>query len=667
MPPAERAMLEAYSAGVNTGLSDLASAPFEYLLLRSAPVPWTAEDTVLTAFSMYLTLQQPQGASERLRGAVVESLGQDFADFLLPEGTSWDVPLDGSSLAPVELPSRAVKRAAAPHGGGREIFVEPLQLGSNAFAVTGMLVSGRGAMVANDMHLGLRAPNIRYRVRLSIDASDEPALEITGITLPGAPSIVAGSNGRVAWGFTNSYIDTSDVVVLEPTDSADRYRTPEGEKELTRVEERLCRTCSQGEVLVVEESVWGPVVGTDRHGRKLAYRWVAHDPIAVNLNTAFELERASNAREVLSIARRLGIPHQNIIAADRDGNIGWTVTSAIPRRFGHDGRVPLSWADGTKGWDDYLSPDEVPFVLNPEGQRLWSANGRMVGGEALTKLGFGGYAHGARGRQIRDALFEREHFAERDLFAIQLDDRGLVLERWQQLLRDFLNRRPDKSQYARLISEVENWGGRAIPESVGYRVVRTFRFELLNAVYAAYLGDLQQSRPSNNTRDTRQLPTNQADEPVWRLMKARPDHLVPPGFQNWDAVLGAALSNTLAAVETEADDKLQDFTWGAANRAMIRHPLSQAVPGLAFLLHPPGDPQPGDLYQPRVARPAVGAAVRFIVTPGDEAKGIFHMPTGQTGHPLSPYYNAGHDDWAKARPSAFLPGTTKWQLTLQPG
>jgi penicillin G amidase len=67
-----------------------------------------------------------------------------------------------------------------------------------------------------------------------------------------------------------------------------------------------------------------------------------------------------------------------------------------------------------------------------------------------------GYAHGARGRQIRDALFEREHFVERDLLAIQLDDRGLVLERWQQLLRDFLNNRPDNSQYARLISEVEN-------------------------------------------------------------------------------------------------------------------------------------------------------------------------------------------------------------------
>ena len=114
------------------------------------------------------------------------------------------------------------------------------------------------------------APNNWYRVRLIIDALNEPAFEIIGITLPGAPSIVAGSNGRVAWGFTNSYIDTSDVLlpVLEPTDTADRYRTPDGEKELTRVEERLGRICSQGEALVVEESVWVPVVGTDRHGQK---------------------------------------------------------------------------------------------------------------------------------------------------------------------------------------------------------------------------------------------------------------------------------------------------------------------------------------------------------------------------------------------------------------
>ena len=108
---------------------------------------------------------------------------------------------------------------------------------------------------------------------------------------------MAGSNGRVAWGFTNSYVDTSDVVVLEPVDgNPNRYRTPEGPKELSRVQERLCRTCRKPEELTIEESIWGPVIGTDRQGRKLAYRWIAHDPAAVNLRGALELERAGSVQ-----------------------------------------------------------------------------------------------------------------------------------------------------------------------------------------------------------------------------------------------------------------------------------------------------------------------------------------------------------------------------------
>jgi penicillin G amidase len=96
MPPAERAMLDAYTARVNTGLDNLGARPLEYWLLRSNPGPWTPEDTVLTAFSMYLTLQQPLGATERWRADAVDTLGLELTEFLLPEGTSWDAPLDGS-------------------------------------------------------------------------------------------------------------------------------------------------------------------------------------------------------------------------------------------------------------------------------------------------------------------------------------------------------------------------------------------------------------------------------------------------------------------------------------------------------------------------------------------------------------------------------------------
>ena len=669
MIPEERAVLDAYVGGVNRGLSDLGAVPFEYVLLRATPAPWTAEDTVLTVYAMYFDLQEADGPTERRRAQAEQALGPALAAFLYPEGTSWDAPLDGSNLPMPAMPDGQVtKRAHTPVPAGHR-SVETASLGSNGWAVGGALSSSGAAIVANDMHLGLRVPNIWYRARLVLDdKSTGSSLSITGVTLPGGPTIVAGSNGKIAWGFTNSFVDTSDVVILEPAaEDPALYRTPAGPHPLHRVEERICAKAAACEILVVEESLWGPVIGVDRQGRKLAYRWIAHDPIAVNLRSVLELERAGTARDALDIAHRLGIPHQNLVVGDAQGNIGWTVTTALPQRFGFDGRLPVSWADGSKGWNGYIAPQDVPVVYNPENERIWTANGRVIGGEALGKLGFGAYAHGARARQIRDRLLAKERFDEHDMLAIQLDDRGVLLERWQGLMLERLRAGAGNPQYASLIAEVENWGGRAVPDSIGYRLVRTFRSELIGIVYDAYTASMRTGQPGTTSgQRSRPITSKQADEPVWRLLTERPAHLVPPGYRDWDAVADAGIARTVSAVAAQAGGQLGAFTWGAANRSEIRHPLTRAIPGVSLLLDPPNVAQPGDLYQPRVASPTTGASERFVVAPGHEGTGIFHMPTSQTGHPLSPYYMVGHEGWVRGQATSFLPGEPKWRMVFQP-
>ena len=669
MTPMERQILEAYVAGVNRGLNDLRARPFEYLLLRSHPAPWTAEDTVLTIYAMYLGLQEPNGTTERCRCDATAVLGKPLVDFLFPEGTSWDSPLDGSLLPTPDMPTAGLVEGIARLGVADSNVVETKSPGSNCFAVGGRLSVHGAAIVANDMHLTLRVPNIWYRARLKVDkALGAGAMDITGITLPGAPSIVAGSNGRVAWGFSNSCVDTSDVVVLEsPDGDPNRYRTPDGPKELDRVEERLYPKRAPPRDLVVEESIWGPVIGTDPQGRKLAYRWIAHDPGAVNLRGLLGLECAQTVNEALAIARDIGIPHQNLIAGDADGSIGWTTTNILPRRFGHDGRLPTSWSDGSRGWNGYLAPEEMPVVQDPENSRIWTANARVVGGLSLAKLGFGSYAHAARARQILTGLLARERFTEEDLLGIQLDDRALLFDRWRQLMIDALGRRAQIPECPAVLAQVENWGGRAIPESVGYRLVRTFRAELIAAIYRTFTGSLWQSTVGDARQVLLRGLTHQVDEPAWRLLTEQPGHLVPPGYRDWEAVIDAALSKTLVTIKTEAKGRLHAFTWGSASRASIRHPLSRALPVLSTFLDPANEPLRGDIYQPRVAAPGFGSANRFVVAPGREASGIFHMPTGQSGHPLSPYYNLGHEDWATGRATPFLPGETKWRLAFSPG
>jgi penicillin G amidase len=65
-----------------------------------------------------------------------------------------------------------------------------------------------------------------------------------------------------------------------------------------------------------------------------------------------------------------------------------------------------------------------------------------------------------------------------------------------------------------------------------------------------------------------------------------------------------------------------------------------------------------------VQSPNFGASVRFALSPGDEPGGYLHMPTGQSGHPLSDFYRTGHDDWAEGRFSSFLPAESRYRMVL---
>ncbi len=56
----------------------------------------------------------------------------------------------------------------------------------------------------------------------------------------------------------------------------------------------------------------------------------------------------------------------------------------------------------------------------------------------------------------------------------------------------------------------------------------------------------------------------------------------------------------------------------------------------------------------------------MVVSPGHEDQGYIHMPGGQSGHPLSPFWAAGHSDWAEGRPTPFLPGPAVHVLVLEP-
>ena len=575
----DRAILDAYTAGVNAGLQALDTPPFEYLLLRQTPAPWAPEDSLLVVLSMFVTLQDPDGEYEATLATMHDVLPQAMFDFLTPRGSEWDAPLVGDAFVVPSIPGPDVynlraargrrRRPPAPGPSASNLEPPPLgielpasdavpwaagldkskrdaaAIGSNGFAVAGHLAADGGALVANDMHLGIRVPNTWYRASLEWPDPSSPDgwSQISGVTLPGVPAIVVGSNTHVAWGFTNTYADWSDIVLLDvDPDRPSLYLTPQGWRAFERHDEVIEIAGQLPEQQEVLSTIWGPVLEPDYRGRLRAYRWVAHsaEQLAASLTP---LESARTIGEAFDEANGLGTPGQNLIVADRSGAVGWSVYGSMPRRRGLDGRIPGSWSDGSWGWDGWLTDAEYPRIVDPPDGRVWTANARVVDGEMLAKLGDGSYEIGSRARIIRDRLAASDSFTPRDLLDIQLDTSAEFLSRWRGLILETLTDEAidgddDRALFRDIVAG--EWSGQAAPDSAAYRLTREFRRVISERVIAFVLSECYEADRAFDYTTVRLR-----DAPIWMLVTEQPQHLLDPQYATWTEMLRDSVDATI--------------------------------------------------------------------------------------------------------------------------
>ncbi len=659
----KRPQLEAYTAGVNAGLAALRVRPWPYLLLRQEPKPWELGDAALTGFAMYFDLQDAGNQRELAMWKIKPHLPPALYALLAQDGSRWDAPLYGAARGDAPLPTADqvdLRKLSAPPGERHDVAADDIVPGSNNFAVAGALTEDGRAIVADDMHLGLRAPGIWFRARLRYADARAPGgkVDTTGFTLPGLPAIVVGSNTHVAWAFTNSYVDTADWKI-EIACATGQIDTNGCTKPVTHRE--TIRVAGGTPVnFDVQETAWGPVLHRD--GDKLfALRWNAHLKGALGFGlTDFAVAR--DLDHAMAITDRSAMPTQNLLIGDSKGRIAWRLIGPLAARSaGCDGALPIvatPSASDCPGWE--IASNRSPTMIDPTYDRLWSANHRTTDSAVLAQLGDGGYAFAARARQIRNDLFARKTFSERDLLAVQLDDRAVFQTSWHGLLRDTAARVKTPA-LTELAEASKRWEGRASVDSVSYRIVRAWRM----AVHARVAEGLTAPAHAKLGKDFKMPAFQQLEGVVWPLLAQRPPHLLSRKFASWDALLEDAAKEVRD--ELKAQGPLAERTWGERNTAAICHPLAKAIPVVGkHLLCMPPDQLSGDGGMPRVVGPDFGASERMVVSPGHEAEGITHMPGGQSGHPLSPFWGAGHDDWVHGRPTPFLPGKTVYTMKLAP-
>jgi penicillin amidase len=669
MPAEQRALLDAYTRGVNAALTSLRSRPWEYWVLGSAPVPWRDEDTILVSYAMWWDLQHFGFATELEKRAINDKLtGPDCTpgwkcalQYFYPARTGWDSAINS---APANTDSAsAVARlddVAAP-------LLEPVRAaraGSNSWALAGRLTATGAALVASDMHLNLRVPIVWYRARLKTTpvAAHAAALDLNGVTLPGAPLLVAGSNGHIAWAFTNSGGKWLELRPIECESVGDTALTTRQGSLPLKVDRETIRVHGGASVSWDVKSADMGVLYRPQpsNGRCWFARWLAAVPQATNLDL-LRLETASSVDEALRLAPLIGIPHQNMVVGDRAGHIAWTICGRVPADSGTE---RLS---GTGPW---TNPQQQPHLLDPPSGRIWTANARVIDAMSEEAL-IGGdeapigadYDLGARAYQIGNDLAALAPAATpADMLHVQLDDRAFFLMRWRTLALELLNDeavagRPQRAAFRRFLT---GWDARAGVDSVGYRLVREFHDQTESALWRMSLREL------GITDDL--APSDRFEKTLWELVTTRPAGKLPQGLASWRDLLLAQVDVAIVRL-TESCGDLAHCSWGARNVVRVRHPLSAALPALARFLDMPTVKLPGDHNMPRVqdvTGGAFGASERFAVSPGHEAQGYLHIAGAQSGHPLSPYYRAGFEAWARGEPLAFLPGSVQHRLRLVP-
>ena len=640
LPTAQQQLLARYSDGVNQAIVEQSLKSFEYILTGASPRPWQPADSLLVIYSMYLDLQGNTINRDITLTMVERLFGRPMRQFIT-QTSNYQAALDNSLFPSDPPPMPAIEQSMFANRFDVEI-AELEEVGSNNWAVTGAHTESGSAMLSDDMHLSFAVPIIWYRAQLNFPSADGHKVQVTGVSLPGAPAIVVGSNGKVAWGFTNAYIDTADWIAIDESEP------------LTLEHETIALPDSVVDY-PISMSRFGPV---KTYGEKqYALSWVAHQDYAVDMEL-MGLETASSAEQGLELAKTFGVPVQNLLIVDAQGNAGWQPAGAIPARTNPADVAQPSAEVQAVNW--HQDEPQLPREYNPDNGLLWSANARVMSTKDALRFGDGGYALGARSAQIRDRLQQQQQFNEADFYRIQLDNQALFYRPWQEYLVNALMSQPQR--FAKDIQYLRQWKECACSDSVGFTLVKSFRNRLIDAAFSPVESALQQHELSLSVLKRYLEPA------IWQLLSEQPQSWLASEYASWDEfVIASYVNSTERLLETYSDSaNYQDLAWGRVNTLHIQHPFSKQMPLLSALLDMPKVAGFGDTFMPAVQGQSFGASQRFIVQPGLESQGILTIPGGQSGHPISKYYCSGFKEYTSGSSTPLLPGEVEARLTLQP-
>lgn len=682
--PAVRAASEAYAAGINHRMA-VEPLPVEFALLGIPARPFTPVDSLTIAAILPITF------AEGLRGDPLKSMLLERhpglpIDLLFPGYDLEDPPvtvmegaaearefLRGQALETPRLETRGSEAGdAAPLAALEPVFtmlrgLRPalgVGLGSNSWVLAGHRTASGKPILASDPHIAMTNPGVWFEARLNY-----PGVDLYGYFLPLIPFALIGHSADHAWALTMLENDDVDIYreTFHPEDPGrvlHRGAWTDARVETSTIRVRLGRDRQ----CTVRTTPRGPVV-TDLmrallgyEGPDLSLSWVWQHLEYTDLLAFHRIPRARGVAEFEEAVALITSPGLNISYADADGNIAWWAAGRIViRPEGVDPKIILDGGSGAHEILGYVPFEMNPRLINPPSGVIVSANNLPTVKPVGPVRRLEGYWQPSdRAARIKTLLAGRDNWDLASLQAVQTDDHSAVGLEIARLVSGLLAPRAEALDPAAqaALRHLAAWDGNHPVDSVGASVYQMTKDMIFKHALEDELGDLLETYAA--LADSWQFFKHLVvapDLPFW-------DDLRTPERETREDIVRAAFDEAVARLRAELGNDPGAWTWGRLHTIPHTHPLG-LVPGLGRFFNlgpvpaPGGDELVNNLLVAGIGdfRAMGGPSTRRLIDYGDPANALSVLPTGNSGHFLSPHYGDQVDLYARNgyRPVRFTP------------
>ncbi len=639
--PVSRKMLLAYTEGINDYIHNLSAKdlPVEYKILDFKPEDWTPLKCALLLKQMSAVLAM--GSDEFYMSNILNKFGPEvtanlFPDYpfkedpIIPTDTKWDfeplpVPLPPGSFN--QMSSNNISTVRRVEG-----------IGSNNWAVSGSKTQSGKPILANDPHLNLTLPSIWYQIQLHA-----PGVNVYGVSLPGAPSVIIGFNQKIAWGVTNVAADVLDYYQIKFKDNSHQQYWYNGKwKNTTRRLEQIQIRGEKAAVDTVTYTHHGPVVYFRKPDLSLAkpvpvghaLRWIAHDR-SNDLMTFYHLNRGANYADYRKALTFYTAPAQNFIFASVDNDIAITANGKFPLKYKDQGKFILDGSNPKDDWQGWIPPAQNPTVKNPARAFVSSANQSSTDPSYPYYINWE-FAPYERGKRINDKLRSMKNITADSMRIMQTDSYGVYPENVLPAILPLVDRGSLNATQKEAFQVLQKWNKFYNAVELAPGIFELWMNKLDHLIWddEFEVDNVPMRKPSRDR--TVQMITK---EPAARWY----DDVNTPEPETLKALVNESFKYACDSLERKYGVIGKNWAWANIKQSHVPH--LAAIPGFGSKTLMIG----GAKSTINALSESNGPSWRMVIELGETPKGHGVFPGGQSGNPGSPYYDNMISTWAEGR------------------